>query len=101
LPSVELNPAPVTTALNVSGESGFSSEASATPSPSLSPVNVSLRFPGNQLQLNWPADHTGWRLETKTNLLQANWSNFPGTISTNGFVIPTTNGSAFFHLVYP
>lgn len=91
----------VVTALNVSGEGGYSIEASAMPSPSLSPVSLSSQFVGGQLQLLWPADHAGWRLETNTNLLQTNWNNISGADWTNEVEVSATNGSAFFRLIFP
>jgi hypothetical protein len=62
---------------------------------------------GGQLELNWPSDHTGWRLEAQTNApgagLGTNWVTVAGSTATNTASIPisNTNGSVFFRLVYP
>ena len=74
----------------------------ATTPPSLTPT------PGNQqLQLAWPATHTGWQLEAQTNSqgagLGANWFPVFGSTGTNQLTLPITtlNSSVFFRLVYP
>ena len=75
------------------------------PSPSLAPVQLGLQlmnFPaGNQFQLSWPADHTGWRLQMQTNGLGTNWLTVLNANYLNVLSLPMTNGSAFFRLVYP
>jgi len=75
------------------------------PSPSLAPVQLGLQltnFPaGNQFQLSWPADHTGWRLQMQTNGLGTNWADVLNANYFNVLLLPMTNGSAFFRLVYP
>ena len=59
------------------------------------------------LQLFWPADHRGWRLETQTNTLQVglstNWVSIPGADNTNqmSFPISMDNGTVLYRLVYP
>jgi hypothetical protein len=71
------------------------------------PTNVTAVVNGNQYQLNWPATHTGWRLEAQTNSLSvglsSNWATVPGSTATNQMFIPINpaNGSVFFRLVYP
>jgi autotransporter-associated beta strand protein len=65
------------------------------------PTNISITLIGDSLQLSWPADHTGWRLQTKSNLLDAGWSEVAGGAATNLVVLPATNGSGFFRLIYP
>lgn len=95
----------VVSALNATGESTNSAEANATPAPatSLVPTNIVFQLDGNQLNLSWPADHFGWRLQYETNLADTNWIAVPGSanvISTN-FIISPTNGSLFFRMIYP
>ena len=67
----------------------------------MSPV-LNFTNTGQQLQLLWPQDHTGWRLQMNTNLAGTNWVEIPAT-STNQIGIPmnVTNGSVFFRLIYP
>jgi len=92
----------------VSGsESTNSLPVSAVPLPSLTPTNIILQASGGQLQLSWPPDHLGWRLQIQTNDLSqglgTNWVTMPNSTNvcqTNVTVNPT-NGSVFLRLVYP
>jgi autotransporter-associated beta strand protein len=76
---------------------------------STTPVSIvfSVTGGGNTMQLNWPADHTGWRLQSQTNAVSAglktNWATVPGSTSVNSmsFPINPANGAVFFRLVYP
>jgi len=90
------------------GESTNSLQASAASLPSLTPTNIVLQPPGNgQMQLSWPQDHLGWRLQIQTNDpgngLGTNWVTVP--YSTNvcqtNITINPTNGTVFLRLVYP
>jgi autotransporter-associated beta strand protein len=56
---------------------------------------------GQQIQLQWPFDHTGWRLLMNTNLASTNWLDVPGASVTNLMSISPTNGGVFYRLVYP
>ncbi len=88
-------------------ESTNSLQASAVPLPSLTPTNITVQAGSGQLQLSWPQDHLGWRLQIQTNDsgagLGTNWVGWPG--STNIFqtniVINPANASVFLRLVYP
>jgi len=89
------------------GESTNSLQASAVPLPSSAPTNILVRVSSGQLQLSWPQDHLGWRLQIQTNDLSAglgtNWTVVTGSRATNQIFIPInrTNGSVFLRLVYP
>jgi autotransporter-associated beta strand protein len=71
------------------------------------PGNLSVAVVGNALQLSWPADQTGWRLEVQTNNLAVglspNWFPVPVSSATNHFTLPIdpAHGSVFFRLIYP
>ncbi|MBC8095012.1 MAG: autotransporter-associated beta strand repeat-containing protein, partial [Akkermansiaceae bacterium] len=71
------------------------------------PTNIITSVSGGNLTLTWPADHTGWTLQTQTNSLSVglgtNWVNVAGSAATNQvtFPISTANGAVFFRLVYP
>ncbi len=71
------------------------------------PTILASAVVGNSLELSWPDDHTGWRLEGQTNApgasLTTKWFTVPGSAETNRIFIPvnSTNGSAFYRLVYP
>jgi len=77
------------------------------PSVSTAPVSVGLSLAGNALQLSWPSDHTGWRIEAQTNSIAVgigtNWFTVSGSDATNQIFLPINpaNGSVFLRLVYP
>ncbi|TAL02925.1 MAG: hypothetical protein EPO07_06800 [Verrucomicrobia bacterium] len=96
----------VVSAVNVSGESTNSAPISARPT-SFAPTQLGIAATGNQLQLNWPLDHTGWQLQAQTNSLSTglgtNWANVAGSTQTNQVIVPANpaNGAVFFRLVRP
>ncbi len=59
------------------------------------------------LNLYWPADHIGWRLQSQTNAAGSgwatNWSDMPGATETNYFVTPLDSEppAVFFRLARP
>ena len=67
------------------------------------PTNLAAWFSNNALQVSWPLDHTGWRLQMQTNGLGASWLDVPNSNTTNRFVIPIdpTKDSVFYRLIYP
>ncbi len=76
------------------------------PVPSMAQPHLAFAISGGQIQLYWPADHTGWQLQTQSNQLRpgtSNWTTVPGTFYTNLFAIPAdlSAGSMFFRLAYP
>lgn len=80
------------------------------PAPSAvvtSPTNLTLTVVGNLLQLSWPADHIGWRLEAQTNVagagISSNWFDVAGATTTNRVFVPrnAATGSVLFRLAYP
>ena len=70
-------------------------------------TNLTISVTGNSLDISWPSDHTGWRLESQTNTVQVglgnNWFTVPNSTTTNHMVIPidSANGSVFFRMAYP
>ena len=95
----------VVTALNILGDqSAYSPEVvgrpAATTSVTISPVLVT-----GGLQLNWPADHIGWRLQLNPVGLTAPsaWTTVNGSSATNLLVLPLTSAptSVFYRLIYP
>ncbi|HSY17563.1 MAG TPA: glycosyl hydrolase family 28 protein [Candidatus Acidoferrales bacterium] len=89
------------------GESTNSAQVSAVPLPSSQPTNLVMQAVGNQLQLSWPQDHLGWRLQIQTNDLSTglgtNWATVPNSanIMATNIVVSPTNGGVFLRLVYP
>jgi hypothetical protein len=70
---------------------------------STSPVSLNIQTAGNSLFIQWPADHTGWRLQASTNLLNPDWMDISNATATNQVVIANviSNAGQFFRLVYP
>jgi len=97
----------VVSATGAGGESTNSLPATAVPLPSDQPATLALQTVGGQLQLAWPPDHQGWRLQIQTNSLGlglgTNWVTVP--YSTNviqaSLPISPTNGAVFLRLIYP
>jgi len=62
---------------------------------------------GNVLTLSWPADHTGWRLQTQTDDLTqglgTNWVDVAGATTTNqmSILINPASGGVYYRLIYP
>jgi fibronectin-binding autotransporter adhesin len=81
--------------------------ASATLLVNTTPTNITFVINGSNLEISWPADHVGWRLQVQTNPitvgLQSNWFDVPGSASVNSVTNPINpaNGSVFYRMVYP
>jgi polygalacturonase len=97
----------VVTAVGAGGESTNSLQANAIPLPSDQPTNIVMQVTNGEMQLSWPQDHLGWRLQIQTNNLTSglgtSWATVPystNVISTN-IVINPTNSSVFLRLIYP
>ena len=96
----------VVASVNLAGQSPNSAEASGFPIASTPPA-IGYGRSGSQLQLAWPADHTGWLLQAQTNTvsvgLSTNWVTVPGSSSVNSWSMPIDagEGSVFLRLVHP
>jgi hypothetical protein len=96
----------VVNAVNAYGESTNSAQVSALPTSS-APPRFGFAALDHQLQLNWPADHTGWQLQSQTNSLAGglgtNWINVGGSDQTNQMSVSSNpaNGAVFFRLARP
>ncbi len=71
------------------------------------PTNITTKVNGGNLELSWPADHLGWRLQAQTNSLSgglgSNWvdvSNSASVTSVTNTINPA-NGAVFYRIVYP
>jgi len=66
------------------------------------PTNIVTSFSNKQITLSWPADHTGWQLQSNSLGLTApgSWFTVPGSTSTNQMTIPpnATNGNVFYRM---
>ncbi len=71
------------------------------------PTNLVAVVNGSNLELTWPADHTGWRLQSQTNSLSvglnAAWVDVAGSTSVHSVTnaINPANGAVFYRMVYP
>ena len=74
------------------------------------PTNIVWGVTADGLQLQWPADYTGWRLLVQTNNLATgisaiatDWETYPGSAATNSVTIPidVTKPTEFYRLVFP
>ena len=74
---------------------------------SLTPPMLVSQLSGSQLQLTWPTDHLGWRLEIQTNTLSSglgtNWTTVANSTNVVQMNLPLspTNGAVFLRLVSP
>ena len=104
----------VVTALDILGEeSGYSAQVAAYPASTLPPPIIASNFNlagQNGIQVNWPADHTGWRLMVQTNNLASgislntnDWMTVVGSQGTNQIIFPldATKPAEFYRLIYP
>ncbi len=93
-------------ALNAAGESTNAGPMPVRPIAS-EPPPLSITPGLGQLELNWPATHTGWLLQTQTNAagmgLGTNWNAIAESANTNRILraIDPAQGSVFFRLVRP
>jgi hypothetical protein len=72
------------------------------------PTNVFIStLTGTNVLVEWPGDHTGWRLQSQTNPLSSglgtNWVALSGSSLTNQIVMPIdkTLGTVFYRMIYP
>jgi hypothetical protein len=76
-----------------------------TSTVALNPTNVTPCLAGATLELSWPADHTGWRVETNAvDIADANsWFTLAGSATTNQMFLPVDGAApqVFFRLVFP
>jgi hypothetical protein len=68
-------------------------------------TNLTATLDGTSVTLRWPADHTGWRLQTQASLSasSANWSDVTGSRQTNLWTVPidSSGTSQLFRLAWP
>jgi len=71
------------------------------------PTNLVWNLSGTNLDLSWPTDYVGWRLQIQTNPINVglgtNWIDVPGSTTTNNVTLPVdaTVGNVFYRMVYP
>ena len=71
------------------------------------PTTLAYDVTGNNLQLSWPPDHVGWRLQSQTDSpgsgITSGWNTVPSSTNNTQLTWPINpaQGSVFFRLVYP
>jgi len=71
------------------------------------PTNLVAVVNSGKLELHWPVDHIGWRLQVQTNSLatglNTKWVDVPNSAAVNSVtnVINAVNGTVFYRMVYP
>jgi len=102
-------PAAYTITAIYSGDSVYASSTNTLVVGTLvntSRTNLVMSVLGNQLTLSWPADHTGWTLQSQTNSLStglsATWSDVSGSTTTNQMImtINPANPAVFYRIKY-
>jgi hypothetical protein len=84
-------------------DSSISGPGSSTATQPVTGI-LSVTLKQNALQLDWPADHIGWILQTRTNLgINSQWFPVIGSFATNhlDLTLDRANTSVFFRLVAP
>ena len=78
---------------------------SISSSVALEPANVTANFTGGALELSWPSNHIGWRVETNATYLAnaSAWFPLAGSSATNRVFLPpnSTSSNVFFRLTFP
>jgi hypothetical protein len=89
------------------GSLGTSGTIKAVVSINTAPTNIVAAFTTSNIDLSWPGDHTGWRLQSQTNApgigLTTNWMTVANSSTTNHVIltIDPNAGSGFYRLIYP
>lgn len=76
-----------------------------SPPVNTTPTNLTATVSSGNLNFSWPADHTGWALQSNAvSLLNTSaWYNVPGSEGTNNIIIPINvrQSNVFYRMVYP
>jgi hypothetical protein len=67
-------------------------------------TNIVLSVTNSQIRLSWPADHTGWQLQSNSLglLVPGAWFTVPGSTATNQIIITPspTNGNVLYRMYF-
>jgi len=94
-------------ATNAFGASDISPEIYGRPVATNSPAISYGGISAGQINLSWPTNHVGWRLQVQTNSLQqglgSNWVTVDGSTNNYQMSVPVGNAGAsvFYRLIYP
>jgi len=92
---------------SVEVDGGFGNVTNSATLTLANPTNLTAQASNSNFVLSWPVGYTGWRLQARTNLFNAepgaNWLTVPGAEFTNRWVIPisVTDPTALFRLAHP
>lgn len=74
------------------------------PTVNVNPTNIVVSLTNNQMLLSWPADHTGWQLQSNGVGLMATsaWFTVSGSATTNQIIISPdmTKTNVFYRMLY-
>ncbi len=79
---------------------------SATPPIPTTPTNLTFTVTSGTINLSWPSNYLGWRLQTQTNALGTglgtNWFPVPGSeqVTATNLPVVTTNDAVLYRLYY-
>jgi autotransporter-associated beta strand protein len=93
-----------TSQLAVNGTLILTTGGPQPPTVNQTPTNMVFSVSGGKVNLSWPANQTGWTLQTNSVNVASNqfWFAYPGSTTVNSESVPiSTNGSVFFRLYYP
>jgi phosphotransferase system glucose/maltose/N-acetylglucosamine-specific IIC component len=62
---------------------------------------LTITYANNKAVVSWPSTVTGWMLQTNSNLQNANWVNYTGTVVNNTVTNSPAQGNLYFRLVNP
>jgi len=85
----------------------FNGWNATVPLTATNPPVLGWQISSGQIQISWPADHTGWTLQVQSNApslgLTTNWIVVAGSSLTNqvGLPINPAGGSVFLRLTFP
>jgi hypothetical protein len=71
------------------------------------PTNITAVVVGSTLDISWPTEYTGWKLQGQTNAISVGlnnaWGDVPGSTTTNRVImnINPANGAVFYRLALP
>jgi hypothetical protein len=74
------------------------------PTFNINPTNLVVSVTNNQMEISWPADHTGWQLQSNgVGLMSTSmWFTVSGSTATNQiFISPDmTKTNVFYRMLY-
>jgi hypothetical protein len=105
IPNIQTSDVYFVVATNIYGSVTSSPVVVNVISINTNPTNITFSAANNQLTLTWPADHTGWELQSNSVGLTStgSWFTIPGSAATNQITImlDATKPNVFYRMVYP